>query len=330
MLLEGVRREVAEGARELSAAGLVRGTSGNLSARAGDLVAVTPTGVGCRDLGPGQVTVVDLAGAVVAGALRPSSELPMHLAIYRARPDVGAVAHTHSVFATTFAVLGEELPAVHYLLAWAGRRVRVAPYATYGSADLARSCVEVLGRDGAVLLANHGVVAVGAGVAAALRVAEAVEQTAELCWRARAIGIPMVLPDQALDRVAAAFGAYGQPAEASAAAAAPDLASSAPGRAGQPEEAAMVERRAVVGSRIGLHMRVAAIFVRAAAGKPVKVTIAKDGKDAVDAASMLDLLRLDVRGGEEVVLAAAGDGAEQALDELVAVVEADHDAPASG
>jgi phosphocarrier protein HPr len=92
----------------------------------------------------------------------------------------------------------------------------------------------------------------------------------------------------------------------------------------------MAERRAVVGSRVGLHARPAALFVRAAARQPVKVTVAKGGKDPVDAASILSVLGLDVRGGEEVVLAADGDGAEQALDELVALVETDHDAPARG
>ena len=136
----------------------------------------------------------------------------MHLAVYSARPDVGAVVHTHSVFATTFAVLGEELPAVHYALAWAGRRVRVAPYATYGTPAIATGCVATLGEDGAVLLANHGVVAVGPGLDAALEVAEAVEYTAELCWRARALGTPAILPDEEMDRVADAFGSYGQPA----------------------------------------------------------------------------------------------------------------------
>jgi len=92
----------------------------------------------------------------------------------------------------------------------------------------------------------------------------------------------------------------------------------------------MAERRAVVGSKVGLHARPAALFVRTVAKLPVKVTVAKDGKDPVDAASILAVLALDVRGGEEIVLAADGDGAEQALDELVALVETDHDVPASG
>jgi L-fuculose-phosphate aldolase len=209
-LLQELRAAVASAALSLLETGLVRGTSGNVSARDGELVAVTPTGVDFRRLDGGSVPVVDLEGRVVDGRLVSSSELPLHLAVYRARPDVSAVVHTHSVFATTFAVLGEELPAVHYLLAHAGRRVRLAPYATYGTGELAEACVAALAGDGAVLLANHGVVAVGPGLDRALLVADAVEQVAELCWRARCLGTPVVLPDREMDRVARAFARYGQ------------------------------------------------------------------------------------------------------------------------
>jgi len=210
VVLAELRAAVATAALRLLEAGLVRGTAGNVSARAGGLVAVTPTGLDYRRLDHGSIPVVDLDGRVVEGDLAPSSELPLHLAVYRARNDVGAVVHTHSTFATTFAVLGEELPAVHYLLAHAGRRVRLAPYATYGTGELADACVAALATDGAVLLANHGVVAVGPGLDRALLVAEAVEQVAELCWRARCLGTPVVLPDKEMDRVARAFEHYGQ------------------------------------------------------------------------------------------------------------------------
>jgi L-fuculose-phosphate aldolase len=209
-MLQEVRAAVITAALRLLDAGLVRGTSGNVSARDGDLVAVTPTGVGYRRLDAASLPVVDLDGRVVDGRLAPSSELPLHLAVYRARPDVGAVVHTHSRFATTFAVLRQELPAVHYLLARAGRRVRVAPYATYGTDELASACVAALAGDQAVLLANHGVVAVGAGLDRALLIAEAVEEVAELCWRARCLGTPAVLPDAEMDRIARAFEGYGQ------------------------------------------------------------------------------------------------------------------------
>ena len=211
VLLERVREEVVAAARRLEEAGLLRGTAGNLSARDGRLVAVTPSGVGYRELEAAQVGVLDLDGRPVDGELLPSSETPLHLAVYRARADAGAVVHTHSMFATTLAVLGEELPAVHYHLALAGTRVRVAPYATYGSQELAARCVATLGGDRAVLLANHGVVALGADLRRAQAVAEAVEFTAELYWRARAIGTPRVLPAEEIARVAAAFASYGQP-----------------------------------------------------------------------------------------------------------------------
>jgi L-fuculose-phosphate aldolase len=206
-----LRGAVAGAALRLFEAGLLRGTAGNLSARAGGLVAVTPTGVDYRRLEAGSVAVVGPDGRQVEGELAPSSELPLHLAVYRARPDVGAVVHTHSRFATTFAVLGQELPAVHYLLAHAGRRVRVAPYATFGSGELADACVAALAGDRAVLLANHGVVAVGSDLERALLAAEAVEEVAELCWRARCLGTPAVLPDEEMDRVARAFEGYGRP-----------------------------------------------------------------------------------------------------------------------
>jgi L-fuculose-phosphate aldolase len=134
------------------------------------------------------------------------------LGIYRARPDVAAIVHTHSMFATTFAVLGEPIPIVHYLLVRAGRQSPpVAPYARYGTEELASSCVRTLGDGGAVLLANHGVVTVGADLGAAMAIADAVEYTAELAWRARQLGRPQQLDQAQCDAAAEAFGSYGQP-----------------------------------------------------------------------------------------------------------------------
>jgi L-fuculose-phosphate aldolase len=205
---------VAQACRELLAAGLVRGTSGNVSVRdpQSGTVAITPTGLGYPGMRDSDVAVLSLDGAQLDGELRPTSEVALHLGIYRARPDVGAVVHTHSVFATTFAVLGEQIPAVHYLIVRAGLSVPVAPYARYGTAELAEACVRALGDGFAVLLANHGVVAAGADLAAAMAVAEAVEYTAELAWRARALGVPRVLDEDQLAAARAAFAGYGQPA----------------------------------------------------------------------------------------------------------------------
>jgi len=210
--LQGQREAVVAACRELAATGLVRGTSGNVSVRdaVSGLVAVSPSGTTYATMEALDVAVLAHDGEVLEGRLTPTTESGMHLAVYRARPDVGAVVHTHSPFATTLAALREPVPAVHYLLARAATTVRVAPYQRYGTPKLAQACVRTLGDDHGVLLANHGVVAVGDDLAAAMAVAEAIEYTAEITWRARAIGVPVVLADDEMAGVAAAFAGYGR------------------------------------------------------------------------------------------------------------------------
>jgi L-fuculose-phosphate aldolase len=214
VLLPDQRAAVVQACRELLATGLVRGTSGNVSVRdpASGTIAITPTGLGYTGMRDHDVAVLSADGDQLDGELRPTSEVALHLGIYRARPDLGAIVHTHSMFATTFAVLGEQIPAVHYLIVRAGESVPVAPYARYGTPQLAESCVRALGSGFAVLLANHGVVATGADLAAAMAVAEAVEYTAELAWRARQLGTPQVLDSDQLAAARAALAGYGQPA----------------------------------------------------------------------------------------------------------------------
>ncbi len=213
MLLPDQRAAVVRACRELLATGMVRGTSGNVSVRdpATGTIAVTPTGLAYAGMTDSDVAVLTADGSQLDGALQPTSEVALHLGVYRARPDVGAVVHTHSMFATTFAVLGEQIPPVHYLIARAGEAVPVAPYARYGTAELAESCVRALGAGYAVLLANHGVVAVGADLGAAMAVAEAVEYTAELAWRAGQLGVARVLDAGQLAAARASFASYGQP-----------------------------------------------------------------------------------------------------------------------
>jgi L-fuculose-phosphate aldolase len=198
------RERIAEAGRELERAGLVQGTSGNLSVRDPDsgTIAITPSAVPYRRIGPDDVLLVG-PGGVEEGPHRPSSELAMHLAVYRARPDVAAVVHTHSPWATTWAVLGREIPAVHYVIAPLGDSVRVAPYATYGTVELAEGAVRVLGRDNAVLLASHGVLVAGADLDAAVEHAMQVEFLAELYWKAVQVGEPTILPPHELERVRA-------------------------------------------------------------------------------------------------------------------------------
>jgi L-fuculose-phosphate aldolase len=213
VLLSDQRAAVARACQDLLASGLLRGTSGNVSVRdpVSGAIAVTPTGLPYPGIGDADVPVLAADGRQLAGDLRPTSEVALHLGIYRARPDVGAIVHTHSMFATTFAVLGEQIPPVHYLIARAGEVVAVAPYARYGTAELAEACIRTLGAGSAVLLANHGVVAVGTELAAAIAVAEAIEFTAELAWRARQLGVPRVLDADQLAAARAAFTGYGQP-----------------------------------------------------------------------------------------------------------------------
>ncbi len=206
------REAVVAACLELLSTGLVRGTSGNVSVRepVSRLLAISPSGTDYRTMDPQDVAVMTDDGDVLEGRLMPTTEAGLHLSVYRARPDVGAVVHTHSPFATTFAALREPVPAVHYILAKAATTVRVTPYEQYGTPELADACVRTLGADHGVLLANHGVVAVGADVAAATAVAEAIEYTAEITWRARAIGVPAVLDDDQMAAVARDFAGYGR------------------------------------------------------------------------------------------------------------------------
>ena len=157
------------------------------------------------------VPVLTLDGTPVAGRTRPSSELPMHTAVYHARGDVGAIVHTHSPYASTFACLREEIVAVHYLVGFAGARVPLAPYATYGTEELAENVVHTLGREfQAVLLANHGLLSVGPTLERAFAVAEEIELVARLQYQARCIGTPVVLDDEEMRRVIARFADYGR------------------------------------------------------------------------------------------------------------------------
>jgi L-fuculose-phosphate aldolase len=209
MRLAAAREAVAAGGRRLVAAGLVESTSGNLSVRdAGSgQVAISSSALAYDLVGAADVVVVEPDGRVADGRRVPSSELGMHLAVYGRRADVGAVVHTHSPWATTWAVLGREIPAVHYVIATIGRRIRVAPYATFGSAELASHAATTLGGDNAVLLANHGVLAVGADLDAAFDNAVRVEFLAEVYWKACQVGEPVILPDEEIDRVAALIAA---------------------------------------------------------------------------------------------------------------------------
>jgi L-fuculose-phosphate aldolase len=193
-MLERERKRVAAVARRLAANGLVTGTAGNVSERTGELVAVTPTGARLEAIRAGDVAVVDLDGEHVDGELAATSELGLHLGIYR-RYEAGAVVHTHAPVATALSCVIDELPLVHYQMLAFGGRVRVAPYATFGTDDLAELTLEALEGRSAALMANHGAIVYGRDLETAMQQSELLEWACELYWRAAAIGTPRTLDE---------------------------------------------------------------------------------------------------------------------------------------
>ena len=212
MLLQSERSEIVRFGKKLLKAQLTTGTGGNLSIfnRDEGLIAISPSGVEYDDMASEDVTVVDADGVTVAGNRKPSSELGFHLSLYGKRPDIMAVVHTHSVYATTMACLNWEIPAVHYLVAYSGHKVPLAPYATFGTDELAANVAGAIGAHNAVLLANHGLVTVGPNLATAFAVAEEIELVARIYYQAKCIGQPVILPEGEMSRVIEKFAVYGQ------------------------------------------------------------------------------------------------------------------------
>ncbi|NMI01574.1 class II aldolase/adducin family protein [Pseudonocardia acidicola] len=209
MLLADERVAVVRTALRMTTDRLVVGTSGNVSVRAGDLIAVTPSGVDYDRLTAADIPVVDLAGGVVDGGLVPTSELPMHLAAYRDH-GAGAVVHTHSVHATALSLLVDEVPAVHYQLADFGGPVRVAEYATFGTDELAATMSVALAGRAGVILRNHGTLTTGPTLAKAYNRAAQLEWLCQLWLIARTGGEPRLLPAAEIERCVEAFAGYGQ------------------------------------------------------------------------------------------------------------------------
>ena len=212
MLLEQERNRIIHFGKKLATSNLTTGTGGNLSIanRKENLAAISPSGIDYFQIRPEKVAVVNMAGEIQDGNSKPSSELGFHLELYNTRTDVQAVVHTHSVYASTIACLHWELPAVHYVVGFSGNKVPLAPYATYGTKKLARNVVEGIGSYNAVLLANHGLVTVGANIDAAFATAEEIELVAQVYYQAKNVGQPVVLPDEEMEIVIEKFKKYGQ------------------------------------------------------------------------------------------------------------------------
>jgi L-fuculose-phosphate aldolase len=202
------RQQVAAAARRIAAEGLVRGTAGNVSARLDDRVAITPTGGVLATLEAEDVTVVDLEGRVVDGSLEPTSELDLHLGVYR-RYQAGAVVHTHAPIATALSCVLDELPCIHYQMLLLGGPVRVAPYATFGTPQLAAAVLDALEGRTAALMANHGAIAYAGDADGAVELSLLLEWACEVYSRAVALGKPRVLDRGELDAVLSAVAERG-------------------------------------------------------------------------------------------------------------------------
>ena len=214
MKLEQERELLTEYGKRMSRAGLSVGTSGNLSIYVSEegLMAITPSGLDYEVTTPADIVVMNLEAHVVEGERKPSSEWALHIGVYKRHPAARAVVHAHSVYCTTLACLGKPLEAVHYAIGAAGAaRIPVAPYYLFGTPELAEAAVTACGDGKAVLLANHGLVVWEESLPKAFSLARDLEFTAELQWRAMAVGTPNVLTDGQMAEALERFKTYGQP-----------------------------------------------------------------------------------------------------------------------
>lgn len=211
MTEDQLRARMAEVMKAMEARGLNRGTSGNVSVRCGEAMLVTPSGVPPERLSGDQMVLVQPDGSTPEGSLRPSSEWRMHQQILNRRPDANAVVHCHSRHATILACAGREIPSMHYMVAvGGGASVPVAPYATFGSVELAEAVVETLDGRAAALMANHGQIVVARNLDSALAITEEIEEQAAVYWGTLAIGGPKLLSGDEMDVILQRFRSYGQ------------------------------------------------------------------------------------------------------------------------
>jgi L-fuculose-phosphate aldolase len=207
-----LRAGIVAVAQAIDAAGYCPSKSGNVSARLGDGLLITPSGLPYAQTTPDDLIHLSLDGAVLAGKGKPSSEWPFHTEIYKARPDAQAIVHTHSPRATALASTRCGIPAFHYMIALCGGAdIRCAPYATFGTPELAANAVKALEGRKAVLLANHGVIALGGSLAGAHQIAAEVENLAGQYLDILAAGLePVILDEAEMARVSAKFAGYGK------------------------------------------------------------------------------------------------------------------------
>lgn len=207
------RREIVKACQDMNRRGINQGTSGNISVRVKEGFLLTPSGMAYDEMKPADIVLMKKDASHV-GSRKPSSEWRFHHALMAKRPEIGAVVHTHSMFATTLSCLGMEIPAVHYMIAAAGgNTIRCAPYVTYGTQQTADAAVKAMEGRNACLLANHGMIVVGPNLKKAMWLAVEVETLAAQYWRALQIGKPNILSKAEIGRVIDKFKSYGQAKE---------------------------------------------------------------------------------------------------------------------
>jgi L-fuculose-phosphate aldolase len=209
-----LRRQLVETCRRMNALGINQGTSGNASARIERGFLLTPTSLPYDEMTERDIVVMRSDGSYEGDRL-PSTEWRFHLDIVSRRPEVGAIVHSHPTFATTIAIMGRDIPALHYMVAAAGgSSIRCAPYATFGTPELSANALTALEGRSACLLAHHGMIATGPDLARALWLAVEVETLARQYYYALALGGPPLLPDEEIERVRQKMQSYGPPPKA--------------------------------------------------------------------------------------------------------------------
>jgi len=207
------RQAIVDTAREISLSGMVIGTWGNVSIKIQDqpLILITPSGMDYLTMAPEDIVLVDMAGQTTWGQWKPSTELPLHRAIYEHRPDLGAIVHVHSTYATAFAAARQSIPVILEETAQViGHDILTVPYELAGSQDLAARAVQTLGMGKALLLANHGLVGMGKNVNEALRVCRIAEETARIALLAKSLGRVYALTPEEVSILHRGFRNYGQ------------------------------------------------------------------------------------------------------------------------
>jgi len=205
------RQSIIDACVHMNTLGINQGTSGNISLRHGEGMLVTPTSTPYEAMKPEQIVYMHLDGSHDP-AQHPSSEWRFHRDILKARPEANAIVHAHPPYSTMLAIMGMEIPPVHYMVACAGGdTIRCAPYATFGTQELSEHAVRALEGRLACLLEHHGMIAIGPSLEAALALALEVETLAEMYWRARQLGEPHLLSGAEMETVIAKFRTYGQP-----------------------------------------------------------------------------------------------------------------------